>query len=64
MNREPLKANHLAFLDWNAIWFELERHKRDKAYYNLLFGPAELSELFKSSWWYELYIPPVPRLPF
>ena len=58
MNREPLKANHLAFLDWNAIWFELERHKRDKAYYNLLFGPAELSAMFKSSWWYELYIPP------
>jgi hypothetical protein len=58
MNREPLKANHLAFLDWNAIWFELERHKRDKAYYNLLFGSTELSGLFKSSWWYELYIPP------
>ncbi len=53
-----MKENHLAFLDWNAIWFELERHKRDKAYYNLLFGPAELSAMFKSSWWYELYIPP------
>jgi hypothetical protein len=58
MNREALKENHLAFLDWNAIWFELERHKREKAYYNLLFGPAELSAMFKSSWWYELYIPP------
>lgn len=58
MNLEPLKANHLAFLDWNAIWFELERHKRDKAYYNLLFGPDELSAMFASSWWYELYIPP------
>ena len=32
LNREPLKETHLAFLDWNAIWFELERHKRDKAY--------------------------------
>ena len=58
LNREPLKETHLAFLDWNAIWFELERHKRDKAYYNLLFGPTELSAMFKSSWWYELYIPP------
>jgi hypothetical protein len=58
MKKEPLKDNHLAFLDWSAIWFELEQHKRDKAYYNLLFGPAELSAMFKSSWWYELYIPP------
>ena len=58
MNKEPLKKNHLAFLDWNTIWFELERHKRDKAYYNLLFGPLELSTMFKSSWWYEFYIPP------
>jgi hypothetical protein len=58
LNREPLKADHLAFLDWNTIWFELERHKRDKAYYNLLFGPAELRAMFQSAWWYELYIPP------
>jgi hypothetical protein len=58
LNKEPLKANHLAFLDWNAIWFELERHKRDKAYYNLLFGPAELAKMFEALWWYELYIPP------
>ena len=57
-NREPMKENHFAFLDWNTIWFELERHKRDKAYYNLIFGPAELADMFKSSWWYELYIPP------
>jgi len=58
MNKEILKEKHLAFLDWSTIWFELERHKRDKAYYNLLFGPSELSTMFKSSWWYELYIPP------
>jgi hypothetical protein len=58
MNKEPLKEDHLAFLDWNAIWFELERHKRDKAYYNLLFGPAELRALMDKTWWYELYIPP------
>jgi len=58
MNKEHLKDNHLAFLDWNTIWFELDRYKRDKAYYNLLFGPVELAAMFKSSWWYELYIPP------
>lgn len=58
MNCEPLRQNHLAFLDWNAVWFEMERHKRDKAYYNLLFGPTELRTLMEKTWWYKLFIPP------
>ena len=58
LNRESLTAQHLAFLDWKAIWFELERHKRDKAYYNVLFRPEALSALMDERWWYELYIPP------
>ncbi len=52
------EGESLGFSRLEPIWFELERHKRDKAYYNLLFGTDELSAMFKSSWWYELYIPP------
>lgn len=58
LNREPLTEQHLAFLDWNAVWFELERHKRDKAYYNVLFRPEALQAIMNERWWYELYIPP------
>jgi len=58
VNKESLRSEHLAFLPWEMVWFELERHKRDKAYYNLIFGPDELKTLLSSSWWYELYIPP------
>lgn len=58
LNQETLRNEHIAFLSWNAVWFELERYKRDKAYYNIVFSPAELRELFASSWWYELFIPP------
>ncbi len=58
LNQEALRSEHLAFLPWEAIWFELERYKRDKAYYNIVFAPADLHELLKSSWWYELFIPP------
>lgn len=58
LNREPLTEQHLAFLNWNAVWFELERHKRDKAYYNVLFRPETLSAIMSERWWYELYIPP------
>lgn len=58
LNREPLTSQHLAFLDWKSIWFELERHKRDKAYYNTLFRPEALQAIMAERWWYELYIPP------
>lgn len=58
LNREALRNEQLAFLNWEAIWFELERYKRDKAYYNIVFSPADLRKLLKSSWWYELFIPP------
>lgn len=58
LNRQPLTSQHLAFLDWNSVWFELERHKRDKAYYNLLFRPDQLRAQMEQTWWYELYIPP------
>lgn len=58
LNRQPLTSQHLAFLDWNNIWFEMERHKRDKAYYNLLFRPEQLRAQMEQAWWYELYIPP------
>ncbi|MBI5102135.1 MAG: hypothetical protein HZB33_09920 [Nitrospirae bacterium] len=56
-NQEALRNEHLAFLSWDTIWFELERHKRDKAYYNIIFSPTELRDQFNSSWWYELFIP-------
>lgn len=58
LNQEALRNEHLAFLAWETIWFELERYKRDKAYYNIVFSVAELRELLESAWWYELFIPP------
>jgi hypothetical protein len=57
LNQEALRNEHLAFLGWDNIWFELERYKRDKAYYNVVFSPAELRDLLRSSWWYDLFIP-------
>lgn len=58
LNQEPLRHEHLAFLNWNTLWFDVERHKRDKAYYNILLTPDALRALLEHPWWYELYIPP------
>lgn len=58
LNRDTLRQEHLAFLDWNTLWFEVERHKRDRAYYNVVFSPDDLRSLMTKTWWYELFIPP------
>ncbi len=57
-NQEPLRQCHLAFLDWNTIWFEVERHKREQAFYNIVFSPEDLRAIMAQTWWYELFIPP------
>ena len=36
----------------------MERHKREKAYYNVVFSQNELKTLMATSWWYDLFIPP------
>ncbi|MBZ5677087.1 MAG: DEAD/DEAH box helicase family protein [Acidobacteriia bacterium] len=58
LNRDILRRDHLAFLRWDRIWFDLERHKRENAYYNVVLSSAVLLELMTQSWWYELLIPP------
>jgi hypothetical protein len=58
LNREPLRKDHLAFLRWDIVWFDVERHKREKAYYNVVFSQHELKALMDKSWWYDLFIPP------
>jgi len=58
LNRDTLRSDHLAFLKWDRIWFDLERHKRENAYYNVVLSSGVLLELMAHSWWYELLIPP------
>jgi hypothetical protein len=57
VNMASLRTQHLAFLNWDAIWFAVERHKRDKAYYNIVFTPDDLRAILAKPWWYELAIP-------
>lgn len=53
-----LKTEHRAFLDWPQIWFDLERYKAEKAYYNVVFNADDLRALLDQHWWYDVYIPP------
>ena len=53
-----LEALQLAFLDFEAIWFELQRFKNAKSWHNLAIPRDGGRALLKRSDWYRLLIPP------
>ncbi|EKD28830.1 MAG: hypothetical protein ACD_79C00188G0001 [uncultured bacterium] len=46
-----------AFLDYEAIYFELQKHKNERCYYNLNINKDVFESLLSSGDWYVLYIP-------
>jgi Type III restriction enzyme, res subunit len=48
---------HLAFMDQDALWFELEEFKNERAWYNLNLPRESLLQLLLKPEWYRLYIP-------
>lgn len=53
-----LEPKHLAFVDFDKVYFELERFKNEKSWYNLSIPKHVLKKLMLSRHpWYELLIP-------
>ncbi|MDQ3816077.1 MAG: DEAD/DEAH box helicase family protein [Acidobacteriota bacterium] len=52
-----LTPQHVAFMDGDAIFFELERFKNERAWHNLNLPRDSVRELLASPDWYRLYIP-------
>ena len=52
-----LGLKQCAFLDYEALYFELQKHKNERCYYNLNIEKDTLSLLLSRGDWYELYIP-------
>lgn len=52
-----LSIEHLAFLDWEKIYFELERHKADRSWNIVSISKEKIENLFKNPKWYTLFIP-------
>jgi hypothetical protein len=53
-----LEEKHLAFMDLDAVYFELVRHKEERGWHNLTVSREKTVELLKDPGWYELSIPP------
>lgn len=53
-----LTAQHLAFMDMDAIYFDLQRFKNERAWFNLSISREKLVDLLALPNWYKLLIPP------
>jgi hypothetical protein len=52
-----LKLSHLAFLDWNTIYLELQQFKNERSWYNLSIDVQMLPQFFNQVGWYSVAIP-------
>lgn len=56
-NQGKLTREHIAFLDLDALYFELQRFKAERAWHNLNLQREALAELLADQSWYRLLIP-------
>lgn len=56
-DERALLADHLAFLDFDALWLELERFKAEKAWHNMAIPREAARGLLARNDWYTLFIP-------
>ena len=52
-----LRAQHLALLDYDALFFELEHFKRERSWYNFNISKTGIKKLLSDPAWYTLYMP-------
>lgn len=55
--KAQLENQHIAFLDADALYFELERFKRERRWHNLNISKKAILSLLANPSWYTLYIP-------
>lgn len=56
-NQAHLNARHIAFLDLDRLYFELERFKAERGWYNLNLSAEGIADLLGDQSWYQLLIP-------
>ncbi len=56
-NETHLTARHVAFLDLDRLYFELERFKAERGWYNLDLTRSGIEALLADQSWYRLQIP-------
>ena len=56
-DKVSLREQHLALLDYDTLFFELEQFKGERTWYNFNITKEGIINLLKDSTWYTLYLP-------
>ncbi len=56
-DKVSLREQHLALLDYDTLFFELERFKLERGWYNFNITKDGIKKLLKNRNWYTLYFP-------
>lgn len=57
LNEAKLNDNHLAFVSHDRLFFELQRYKNERNWFNLTITKDAIAELLAHNDWYKLFIP-------
>lgn len=52
-----LKEHNLAFIDWDKVYFEIQKYKNERSWYNLAVSKENLIKIMQNDEWYEISIP-------
>jgi hypothetical protein len=52
-----MEAKHLAFIDWTKIYFDIQKFKNERSWYNVNLSVDALKDILNNPHWYTLYIP-------
>jgi len=63
MNEEHFQGTQIAFLDFDAIYFDLQQMKSERAWYNLNLSKDSIRALLEDHSWYTILIPQEEMLP-
>jgi len=55
--KNSLTQQHIAFMNFDTIYFSLQRFKNERAWFNLNLSKEEMKTLLLRDDWYRLYIP-------
>jgi len=58
-----LREQHLAYLDYDQLYFELEQFKAERGWYNLNISKSAIQRLLTNADWYRLYLPQTQLTP-
>ena len=56
-NETTFDSFHLAFLDYDDLFFRLERFKRERAWHNLNIAKSQIQSLLEKNSWYTMLVP-------